>query len=90
MDEQQTHRIVGHALTFRALVDFTCRKHFTESGWEEATVFNELLRKDLQRTGDERLAANIDRMTEQIPLRAARWVKTRQRLERSPAGRPFR
>ena len=74
---EQTHpaTIVGKALIFRAIVDFTCRNFFFKERQESIKNWNLGFREHLLQKEDYEFAEKVEHMVEQMPLRNAHWLK---------------
>ena len=79
--------IIGRAVIFRALVNFTCLGRFTKEGWAEAAAQITEAREYFRRAGaGENLVNQATRMLEQKPFREAMWLRAARSWERLCAG----
>lgn len=75
VDEKNTFKVAGTALTFRGLIAFACKTHFNEPYWEEVSRYNLRMGQHFREEGHGELAAHIEKGVEEMPLRGARWLK---------------
>jgi hypothetical protein len=68
---------LGRALTFRAVVEYSCGLKFSADGWTEAEGFYDRILADAE-AGDaeaQRFSQETERTLHGIPFRAAQWAR---------------
>jgi len=68
-------QIVGKTIMCRALIEYTCRNHFTKEGWGAIGTRIAFAKDYLTKRSNERLAESASKMIERLPFRSAQWRK---------------
>jgi len=84
LQEDERDRLLvttGKAVIFRALVNFTCRRHFSKEGWDEMTGDNAWIKDQVAGEGQEDVANMAATLLQGVPFRKALWLKAARSWE---------
>jgi hypothetical protein len=74
-NQKRASIVIGKVVTFRALVNFSCRNFFSQERQQYTKDFQLEFKRHLEDEKNHELAKKISDNLQQLPLRNAQWMK---------------